>query len=236
MARFAILSALILAAGPAAAADSDFAARAKEVFRSHCAECHSGPKARAGVNILDRDGLIKKEKVVPGKPDDSLLYQLISATDESAMPPTGRTRLSADQIEVIRKWIVAGAPVFPADAPAPSEPAKDKDPPLQDVAGVDYVLKKILAHVGTVPTGDRPFLRFFSINHVLTAGATRDRLADHRAALAKAMNHLSREPKLVQPKSIDSPADTVFVVDIRELGWHRSRSRRRLVTKRSRAI
>jgi mono/diheme cytochrome c family protein len=218
MSRFALLTALFLAAF-AVAADTDVPARAKEIFRARCAECHSGPKARAGVNVLDRDGLIKKEKVIPGKPDDSTLYQLITATDESAMPPTGRPRLTAEQIEVVRKWIVAGAPAFPSDAPAPPEPAKDT--PLKDVAGVDYVLKKILAHVQTVPTGERQFLRFFSINHILTAGATADRLADHRAALAKAINHLSREPRLVRPKSIDAPADTVFAVDIRELGWHR---------------
>ena len=217
MPRLAFLVALLLI-GPAAADD---AARAKEILRANCAECHAGAKARAGVNILDRDGLIKKAKVVPGKPDDSVLYQLITATDESAMPPTGRPRLTAEQVETVRKWIAAGAPAFPADAPAPPEPAKEKDRPLKDVAGVDYVLKKILAHVRAVPAGDRPFVRFFSINHVLIAGATADRLADHRHSLAKAINHLSREPRLVRPKSIDSPADTVFAVDIRELGWHR---------------
>src|SRR5262245_8982726 len=115
MLRFALLATLLLTAVPAVAAEPDLAARAKEIFRSHCAECHSGPKARAGVNILDRDALVKKEKVVSGKPDDSLLYQLVSATDESAMPPTGRPRLTAEQIEVIRKWIAAGASSFPAD-------------------------------------------------------------------------------------------------------------------------
>src|SRR5256885_1238203 len=55
MPRFAPLFALLLAAGPAAAADDDLAARAKEVFRGHCAECHGPTKARAGVNVLDRD-------------------------------------------------------------------------------------------------------------------------------------------------------------------------------------
>jgi len=222
MCRFALLSALFLACASASAGSAaTIASRAKEVFRANCVECHGVAKARAGVNVLDRDGLIKKEKVVPGKPDDSILYQLITATDESAMPPTGRPRLTAEQVEVIRKWIAAGAPAFPSDSPAPPEPATEKDTPLKDVAGVDYVLKKILAHVRTVPAGDQPFLRFFSINHVLTAGATADRLADHRHALAKAINHLSREPRLVRPKSIDAPADTVFAVDIRELGWQR---------------
>src|SRR5262245_37015396 len=137
MCRLALLSALLLAAGSAVAGDADLAARAKEVFRAHCVECHAGAKARAGVNVLDRDGLIKKEKVVPGKPDDSVLYQLITTTDESAMPPTGRPRLTAEQVETVRKWIAAGAPAFPTDAPAPPEPAKEKDRPLKDVAGVD---------------------------------------------------------------------------------------------------
>src|SRR5205823_6376555 len=171
MCRFAPPVVLVLAGG-LTAGDADLAARAKEVFRVHCAGCRGGAKARAGVNVLDRDGLIKKEKIVIGKPDYSVLYQLITATDESAMPPTGRPRLSAEQVEVIRKWIAAGAPAFPADAPAPSEPARVKDGPLKDVAGVDYVLQKILAHVRTVPAQDRPFVRFFSINHVLTTGAT----------------------------------------------------------------
>jgi serine/threonine-protein kinase len=222
MCRFAPLFIPLLAAGPAAAADpAELAARAKEVFRGRCAECHNGAKARAGVNVLDRDGLIKKEKVVPGKPDDSIVYQHISATDETVMPPKGRPPLTAEQVDAVRKWIAAGAPPFPADAPPPPEPVKEKDKPLKDVAGVDYVLKQILAHVRATPAGDRPFLRFFSINHVLTAGATPDKLADHWHALAKAINHLSREPRLVRPRSIDAPADTVFVVDVRELGWHR---------------
>src|SRR5688572_5376551 len=100
MCRLALLFTLLLVAGPSAAADtSDLSARAKEVFRGRCAECHSGAKARAGVNILDRDKLIEQEKVVPGKPDDSTVYQLISATDESVMPPKGRPALTTEQIE-----------------------------------------------------------------------------------------------------------------------------------------
>src|SRR5215207_1169988 len=127
MCRLALLATLLVAGLPAAAADADLAARAEEVFRAHCVECHGGARARAGVNVLDRDGLVKKEKVVPGKPDDSTLYQLITATDETVMPPTGRPRLTAEQVEAVRKWIAAGAPAFPADAPAPPEPAREKD-------------------------------------------------------------------------------------------------------------
>src|SRR4051812_19504865 len=99
MTRFLPLLALLSGpAAAAAAADPGVAARAKEVFRGHCAECHAGAKARAGVDVLDRDGLVKKGKVVPGKPDDSVVYQLVTATDESVMPPKGRPPLTAGQI------------------------------------------------------------------------------------------------------------------------------------------
>jgi serine/threonine-protein kinase len=56
---------------------------------------------------------------------------------------------------------------------------------------------------------------------LLTAGSTRLALDQHRDALALAVNHLSWNKELVLPKPIDSPVDTVFVVDIRKLGWQR---------------
>ena len=40
-----------------------------------------------------------------------------------------------------------------------------------------------------------------------------------RQALAKAINHLSWQRNLVQPKAVDEKPSTIFVVDIRELGW-----------------
>jgi serine/threonine-protein kinase len=107
---------------------------------------------------------------------------------------------------------------FPPDVPAPVE-AK-KEPAFKGVSGVEYVLKKILNHVRDVPLQERAFKRYLSINHLLTAGATSNELELHRDALAKAINHLSWEPRLVRPTSIDEPVNSVFVIDLRELGWH----------------
>src|SRR5262249_7061037 len=131
------------------------AARVKEVFRARCLECHGGSRTVAGVRGLDHEILVKrKKKIVPGKPDDSPLFQLVTASDESVMPPPGQPRLAVEDIDAIRQWIVAGAPPFPADAPRPAE--KNKDRALQDVAGVDYVLKQILAHVRGLGEEERP--------------------------------------------------------------------------------
>lgn len=42
----------------------------------------------------------------PGQPDDSLLLKRVAAGE---MPPKGRTKLSADECELVRSWITAGA-------------------------------------------------------------------------------------------------------------------------------
>ena len=191
--------------------DDALAARVKEIFRARCLECHGVAKANAGVKILDHALLLEKEKLVPNKPEESAVYYLPAATDDSVMPPQGRTRLPPEDIDTIRKWILAGAPAFPADASPPSELAKGE-------AGTEYILKKMLAHLREVRLEDRRHLRFFSINHLLVAGATADELEVHREALAKTVNHLSWESRIARPKPIDS-AKTVFVLDLREVGW-----------------
>src|SRR5437764_1009322 len=108
------------------------ASRTKEIFRAHCFECHGGTKTNAGVKILDRELLVKKEKIVPGKPDDSYLFQLVTATDDSKMPPEGQPPLNSDDIATIRKWIAAGASAFPADAAKPL--VEKQDPAFKDTA------------------------------------------------------------------------------------------------------
>jgi serine/threonine-protein kinase len=195
------------------------AAAVKEVFRTHCLDCHGAAATKAGIKIMDRDLLVKKEALVPGKPEDSPVFMLAAATDEPYMPPRGRSRVSTDQLDLIRRWIADGAPPFPADIQPPAE--KEKEKTLKDVVGVQYVLQKILTHVRTLPRDDKPYVRYFSVNHVLTAGATDEALELERLALAKAINHLSRESELVRPQPIDAPTNSVFAVDIRKLGWHK---------------
>ena len=197
-----------------APAAADLAARVKEIFRARCLECHGGRKVKGKVKILDRDLLIAREKVVPGKPDDSELFQVITAEDESVMPPKDQPRLRPDEIDAIRAWIAAGAAPFP-DVPKPVPPPSSSPSPG---FGVEYVLKSILQDVRTLSPEDRPYARYFSLNHLLAAGASPDELDLHRDALAKAINHLSWERELVHPRPIE-PTSTVFRIDLRALGW-----------------
>jgi serine/threonine-protein kinase len=168
------------------------------------------------VKILDRELLVRKDKVVPGKPDESPLLDRITADDESRMPPPGQPRLGAEEVDAIRRWIAEGAKPFPEDAAKPAESAKD--PSLAKLVGVDYVLKSILKDIRSLQAEDKPFVRYFSANHLLTGGATEDELDLQREALAKAINHLTWERDAVRPDLIE-PSKTVFRVDLRALGW-----------------
>jgi serine/threonine-protein kinase len=195
------------------------AAAVKEIFRAHCLECHGGSATRAGVKILDRNALVDKNAaIVPKRPDESPLFQLIASAEEPFMPPKSRPRLNPEAVDAVRRWIADGAPAFPADEPVPAE--KDKDKALQDVVGVDYVLKSILEDVRRLKRDDKPYVRYFSINHILTGGATKEALELYREALAKAINHLSYESELVRPRSVEA-SNTVFAIDLRKLGWHK---------------
>jgi serine/threonine-protein kinase len=201
------------------------AAEVKEIFRAHCLECHGGARVSGRLKIHDHELLVVKKKlVVPGSPDKSELFGRISDTSEARMPEPPREALTADQIEKVRRWIVAGAPAFPVDVVAPKE--EKKEPVFAGKVGIEHVLRSILTHIRDVPREDRAFFRYFSLNHILTSGATEEELSRQRDALVKAINHLSWEEAIYQPVAIDAPSNTVYAVDIRKVGWHAQPFRR----------
>ncbi len=102
-----------------AAPYSESAAKTKAIFQQHCYDCHQWKEAKGGIKILHHRLLLTVRKVViPGDPESSKLYDLLTtADDEQRMPPEGYDRLSADEIAVIRQWIGEGAPPFPKGDP-----------------------------------------------------------------------------------------------------------------------
>jgi serine/threonine-protein kinase len=209
--------------GPPGPRDSpaQLAAQVKDIFRMHCWECHGGTSKKSGLDIFDHARMLKKETVIPGKPEDSPLFSRVSApdTDGSIMPPKGQPRLSPDEIARVRQWISIGAPVYPADVARPVLEKKEKEGVIKGV-GVEYVLQHILLDVRKTLIEDRRYKRYFSINHILMSpeGASPQALDLQRDALAKAINHLSWRKALARPVPIDA-AKTVFVIDLRDLGW-----------------
>lgn len=189
-------------------------ARVKQIFRTRCFECHGTARAEAGINVLDPGTYVSADGyVVAGDVDGSHLFDTLTTEDEDLrMPRSPLPALPPDDVEAIRQWIASGATTFPDDIPTAIQPDRT-------VIGREYVLQKIVEFVRGLPRDQRRFYRFFSSNHLLTAGATRQDLTLQRQALAKAINHLSWSPDIVVPVVIDEPVASVFAVDIRRLGW-----------------
>jgi hypothetical protein len=86
------------------------------LIESKCLGCHGEEKDREGeLDLRTRDGFLAggesgKPAVIPGKPDESPAFRAILRQDKMKMPPKDRNALSADEIDVFRQWIVAGAP------------------------------------------------------------------------------------------------------------------------------
>jgi serine/threonine-protein kinase len=188
---------------------NEVAAKARDIFLASCFECHGGKRTEAGINILDREVLVSKDKVVPEQAEDSRLFQVIEASDDTKMPPEGRPRLGEEQIATIKAWIAAGAPQFP--------PLRERAPGAGGI-GNEYILRAILQDIRRLPAADRKFARYFSIAHNLNAGATKEDLELQRDALAKAINHLSWQSALAPLTTVEATR-TVLRIDLRQLGW-----------------
>lgn len=90
------------------------AARAKAVFYHRCYECHKHNVAKGGIKILHHRLLLSVRRVViPGDPENSELFHLITSDDDNRMPPPPAAPLALQEVAVIRAWILDGAPPFP---------------------------------------------------------------------------------------------------------------------------
>ena len=97
----------------------DFEKHILPIFQESCFDCHSDPAQRKGKKPkgglrLDSPAYIRTggddgASFVAGKPNDSLLYQLINLPDDDddVMPSKGDL-LTQDQITLIGKWIESG--------------------------------------------------------------------------------------------------------------------------------
>lgn len=123
----------------------DYTTQIKPLLRSHCFACHGVLKQESALR-LDSGKFIMQggeigTAVVPGKAEESLLYQVIGEDPDFAMPPEGQGRkLKPDEVALIRTWINQGAALPENDPPetAPSEHwafLTIQRPPVPAVAG-----------------------------------------------------------------------------------------------------
>ncbi len=127
-----LLSLTLIIASPVLA--QDFVKDIAPILEASCVKCHNDTKGKGKLSLESKAGAMKGGKdtagkvIVAGKPDESAMLKsiMLPETDEETMPPKGKgPRPDAAQIELLKKWIAAGA-AWPDDAkvkvPAPPAP------------------------------------------------------------------------------------------------------------------
>lgn len=120
--------ALILAFAPQAVClfadeDVDYSRDIKPIFKAHCFSCHGALKQESGLRLDTAQLMLKGGEngpaIVARKVGASPLVSRLETADESLrMPPEGKP-LKAQEIQVIKDWITAGAVAPPGEQPEP---------------------------------------------------------------------------------------------------------------------
>ena len=114
-----------------AAGAPSFSKDVAPIFAANCAGCHAATVKMGSLDLDTYAGLSKGGHsgpvIVPGKSAESLLYLRITGKTAPAMPLNGKS-LAAGDIEIIRRWIDAGAP-----PPAAGETVVKRAPAIPDI-------------------------------------------------------------------------------------------------------
>ena len=124
--RFFIATAFLALPGAAGRVETSTPTRPVEVFvnvfQSHCIVCHGKWRQEAGLDLRTRESMLRGGKsgpaLVPGKPEESLVLTRVTRDE---MPPKEDLfgdknyvrRVKAPDVELLRRWIAAGAPAPP---------------------------------------------------------------------------------------------------------------------------
>ena len=146
------------------------------ILRAHCLKCHGPIKPKGKLNLGSPRAMARGGAngpiVIPGRPDESALWDQVSSGE---MPPKPEEPLSSIDKATIRRWIARGAEGLPdaveaARTPAASDhwafapPSHPRPPSVRDgrrVRGpVDRFIQRALESRGLTlgPDADRPTL------------------------------------------------------------------------------
>ncbi|MCA9440375.1 MAG: hypothetical protein KC964_06175, partial [Candidatus Omnitrophica bacterium] len=190
----------------------DLGERAYGVFEKYCYRCHGVEFKKQGLNILDHQVLLDTKAetpyVVPENPDASLVWKQLS---EDAMPPkSSRTRPTDQEKQIVRDWILAGAPPFPERERAERPFLSDKE-----------ILRSIQTDLQGRDENDRVFRRYFTLAQIHNnEHASEKDLRMARAAFSKLLNSLTWQSEIVVPEIIDEHK-AILAIDLRDLIWDR---------------
>jgi mono/diheme cytochrome c family protein len=116
---------------PAASRPVDFARDIQPILEASCAKCHGRGKSKGGFQLDTRETFLKPADsgpaAAPGDSRNSLLIHLVSGLDPDNVMPDKGTRLTAEQVGLLRAWIDQQLP-WPVGTTFAREPHRNLQP------------------------------------------------------------------------------------------------------------
>jgi cytochrome c553 len=161
------LAALSLVAGlPAAAEPVSFNKDIRPILVENCFSCHGADSAgrKADLRLDLRDAAIESGAIAPGDPDSSVaLDRIFSEDPDEVMPPPAlKKTLSAEQKELLSRWIREGAEYEPHWSFIP--PVRPEPPAVENAGWVRNPIDRFIlagleaAGLAPAPEADRRVL------------------------------------------------------------------------------
>ena len=102
-------------------AQEELPQKAYDILKANCFGCHGANKT-SGLDLRTRETMLKGGQkgpaLTPANLKQSLLYMMASGETKPSMPP-GK-KLSADDVEVLRDWIMEGGELAGVEFVAPN--------------------------------------------------------------------------------------------------------------------
>ena len=110
---FCVLASILFSTDVVGADVADFNAQVLPIFRKYCNGCHNARELEGGLILEDFARAMKGGEtgaaIVAGKSAESRLWKLVTAQDETRMPPKDQIAPKPEELAVIRAWIDGGA-------------------------------------------------------------------------------------------------------------------------------
>lgn len=176
-----ILSLLVFPAVLPADDQADFfESKIRPVLVEKCLGCHGSAKQTSGLRLDSRQAMLSGgdsgPALVPGKKEESLLYQAAAHQgDASKMPPKNSkaTPFNSEQVANLGRWIDSGA-LWPASAATISSPAKS--------SGEKHWAFQPLANAPSIPSVADPAWQGNPIDTLIAGRLAREGLKPSPAA------------------------------------------------------
>lgn len=87
----------------------DFARHVKPILEERCAWCHDGSDKKMPYILTNREEAFKNKRIIPGKPDQSLLFIAASGQHPTLKMPAVGVKIAPSDLKVLERWIASGA-------------------------------------------------------------------------------------------------------------------------------